>query len=87
VTPDRWELDSLPVAQKGFRPMHPADRLALAVSAFFITAVLAGTVVVWRVFEARWVNAVFAIVAALAFFSVGWLTHRWSMLGEPQEGP
>ena len=66
---------------------HPADRLALAVTAFFVPAVLALVVVVWGTFEDRWLNAVLALVAAVAFFTVGWLTHRWSMLGEPQERP
>jgi predicted alpha/beta hydrolase len=67
--------------------MHPADRLALVVSAFFITGVGALWCGAWGVFENRWLNAILALAGAVAFFVVGWLTHRWSILGDDPEGP
>lgn len=75
----------LPVARKG-PAMHPADRLALSAVACFAAGVVALAPVVWRTFEDRWLNAVFAVTAAMALIATGWLAQQWSELGAHEEG-
>lgn len=84
VEPPARRPEPLPVAQKG-HALHPADRAALATVACFAAGTVALAPVVWHGFTDRWLNAVFAIAAAMAFIAAGWCAHQWSQLGEERD--